>query len=221
MLAFDLLIVVFSLSNLFARYYLVSCSNIFGSFVSANFAAVVFFAIFFGIALGRVLFKRSDADYQKSTMIMFFRELDAVLITLINWVIACTPFAVFSLIVKAIGSQSDLKSAFSNVAYLMAATIVAMLVHFLVVHIGLLTLFTRKNPFSYLKHIIPAQTTAFASASSAATIPVTLKSVVSSGVVPAPIANFVVPLGATINMDGVSDWKYIMEPLKKSQYNSF
>ena len=177
-------------------------SNIFADFVKANFAAVVFFAIMFGLALGRVLFRQRPDDYQNSPMVLFLRELDAVLIQLINWIIMLTPFAVLSLIIKAIGSQSDLGSSFSNVAYLMAATIIAMLVHFFVVHVGLLALFTKKNPFTYLKHLLPAQTTAFACASSAATIPVTLKSVMATGVVPAPVANFVIPLGATINMDG-------------------
>jgi Na+/H+-dicarboxylate symporter len=177
-------------------------SNIFVSFTTANFAAVVVFAIVFGLALGRVLFRQRPDDYQNSTLILFLREIDAVLITLINWIIMLTPFAVFSLIVKAIGSQDDLGNSFSNVGYLMAATILAMLAHFFLVHVGLLFFFTRKNPFNYLKHILPAQTTAFACASSAATIPVTLKSVLATGVVPVPIANFVVPLGATINMDG-------------------
>mmetsp|Transcript_11372 Transcript_11372/g.18824 ORF Transcript_11372/g.18824 Transcript_11372/m.18824 type:complete len:533 (-) Transcript_11372:531-2129(-) len=177
-------------------------SNIFVSFTTANFAAVVFFAIMFGLALGRVLFRQRPDNYQNSIMILFLRELDAVLITLINWIILLTPFAVFSLIVKAIGSQDDLGTSFANVGYLMIATILAMIAQFFIVYVGLLYIFTRKNPFTYLKHILPAQTTAFACASSAATIPVTLKSVIGTGVVPAPIANFVIPLGATINMDG-------------------
>lgn len=53
-----------------------------------------------------------------------------------------------------------------------------------------------------MKSIVPAQTMAFASASSAATIPVTLRCVMNTGLVPEQVARFVVPLGATINMDG-------------------
>merc|ERR1712048_435075 len=59
-----------------------------------------------------------------------------------------------------------------------------------------------KNPINYLKHLVPAQTTAFACASSAATIPVTLTCVQNTGAVPDSLRNFVVPLGATVNMDG-------------------
>lgn len=73
---------------------------------------------------------------------------------------------------------------------------------FMVVHGIMFYFVTKMNPFWYFKHIVPAQTMAFACASSAATIPVTLRSVRSTGVVPEPILKFVVPLGATINMDG-------------------
>jgi Na+/H+-dicarboxylate symporter len=174
-------------------------SNIFESFVSANFAAVVMFAIVFGIALSKVY----DHKKHVSAAVMdLFKELDAVFLVLINWIIMITPFAVWSLIVKAVGSQSDLKEAFTNVGFLVVATIVAMLAHYLIVHWGLFALVTKQNPWFYMKHIIPAQTMAFACASSAATIPVTLRSVGNTGRVPEAIARFVVPLGATVNMDG-------------------
>jgi Na+/H+-dicarboxylate symporter len=103
---------------------------------------------------------------------------------------------------KAVGGQSDLGEMFENVGYLVVATVLAMMLQFLVVYVGLFAVVTRTNPFNYLKFIVPAQTMAFACASSAATIPVTLKSVQATGRVPKSIARFVVPLGATVNMDG-------------------
>ena len=78
----------------------------------------------------------------------------------------------------------------------------AMFMHVVFTYIGVYFLFTRTNPITYLKNIIPAQTMAFACASSAATIPMTLKCVKASGKVPDAVARFVVPLGATVNMDG-------------------
>lgn len=131
-----------------------------------------------------------------------FRELDKVFILLINWVILATPFAVFSLIAKAIGSNSNLQENFKNVGFLVAATVLGMILHYFIFYIGVFYLLTRWNVFKYMRGIVPAQTMAFASASSAATIPVTLRSVMSTGVVPETVARFVVPLGATINMDG-------------------
>jgi Na+/H+-dicarboxylate symporter len=106
------------------------------------------------------------------------------------------------LIANAIGSQEDLAGAFSNVGYLIAANLVGYTTHFFFTDVFLHYLLTRKNPFTYLKHIVPAQTTALACASSAATLPVTLKCVKSTGVVPDDIRTFVLPLGATVNMDG-------------------
>ena len=117
-------------------------------------------------------------------------------------VFSLTPFAVFSLITNAIGSQEDLSGAFKNVGYLIAANLIGFIAHFFITDVGIFYLVTRKNPFTYLKHIVPAQMTAFACASSAATLPVTLRCVKASGMVPDEIRNFVCPLGATINMDG-------------------
>ena len=137
-----------------------------------------------------------------SCVMSFFKELDAVFITMINWIMMLTPFAVFSLIVKAVGSQDNFSESFANVGYLVVATMLAMIAHYLVIHWGLFSIVSRSNPWSYMKKIIPAQTMAFACASSAATIPMTLKSVMTTGRVPDSIARFVIPLGATVNMDG-------------------
>ena len=92
--------------------------------------------------------------------------------------------------------------AFENVGYLVIATILAMLFHYFFTYVGCYLFFTRTNPFTYLRHLVPAQTMAFACASSAATIPMTLKCVKSTGIVPDAVGRFVVPLGATVNMDG-------------------
>ncbi len=103
---------------------------------------------------------------------------------------------------NAVGSQDDLSGTFTNVGYLIAACLVGFVAHFLVVDVGFFFIMTRENPFPYLRQIIPAQMTAFACASSAATLPVTLRCVKATGSVPDDIRHFVCPLGATINMDG-------------------
>lgn len=108
-----------------------------------------------------------------------------------------------SLIANAIGSQDDLSGAFSNVGYLIAANLVGFVAHFLITDVGFFYFASGgMNVLEYLKNIIPAQTTALACASSAATLPVTLRCVKATGKVPDDIRNFVCPLGATINMDG-------------------
>jgi len=113
-----------------------------------------------------------------------------------------TPFAVFSLITNAIGSQDDLSGAFTNVGYLIAACLVGFIVHFFLIDVGFFYIMSHENPLPYLRQMVPAQMTAFACASSAATLPVTLRCVKATGKVPDDIRNFVCPLGATVNMDG-------------------
>jgi Na+/H+-dicarboxylate symporter len=173
--------------------------NITGAFAEANFAAVVLCAIVFGVALSRVIFKKGESN---SFVMPFLKELDNVLLMIINWIISITPFAVLSLIASAVGGQEDLVDSFANVGYLVLSCIFGFMMQFVVVHIVIYYLVTKTNPFGYIKYIIPAQTMAFACASSAATIPMTLKSVRSSGIVPESVLRFVVPLGATVNMDG-------------------
>mmetsp|Transcript_1577 Transcript_1577/g.2242 ORF Transcript_1577/g.2242 Transcript_1577/m.2242 type:complete len:516 (+) Transcript_1577:66-1613(+) len=177
-------------------------SNIFYDFVDGNFAAVIVFAIVFGVALGCMVFEKGHKDINASTVLSFFTEISEVLLKIINWIIACTPFAVLSLISNAIGSQDDLSGAFSNVGWLIAANLMGYLAHFVITDIGIFYLLSGWNPIEYLRFIVPAQTTALACASSAATLPVTLRCVKNTGKIPDDIRNFVCPLGATINMDG-------------------
>lgn len=172
-------------------------SNIFESFVEANFAAVVLFAICMGAALASTMKKKGMSEHD-SIFVRFLKELDGILLTLINWVIMITPFAVMSLIANAIGKQDDLKASFENVGYLVAATAVAMIAHVCLTYVGLYVILTKKNPFKYLENMLPAQTTAFACASSAATIPVTLQCVKNSGEVPDTIAKFVIPVSKKV-----------------------
>jgi Na+/H+-dicarboxylate symporter len=173
--------------------------NIIGAFATNNFAAIIFFAIFFGIALHRAVLHAKGKD---SLLLGVLQEADSVFTLIIEWIIFLAPFAVCSMIASAIGVQSDLAEMFKNIGYLMASTLMAMAIQVIIVYIGLYAFLTRRNPFWYLSKMIPAQTMAFASASSAVTIPTTLASVMSTGLVNETVARFVVPTGATVNMDG-------------------
>lgn len=175
--------------------------NIFMSFNDGSFAAVVFFAIFFGVAFGQYI-TGNKIEPELSALMRVMKEVEGTLVQLVQWVIVVTPIAVLSLIAQAIGNQENLKEAFSNVGYLILATFVADILHILVVHIGMLGAVLRENPLKYLRHLTEAQSLALACASSAATLPMTLKCIMKSGYVPPAVAKFVAPLGATMNMDG-------------------
>ena len=77
--------------------------------------------------------------------------MEATLVKLINWIILVTPVAVLSLIAKALGDQDDLRASFSNVGYLILATMVANVAHVLLVHFGLLSVVLRQNPLKFLR----------------------------------------------------------------------
>lgn len=171
-------------------------NNIVDAFASNEFTAVMFFAVVFGAALS------PEIGRDGSKLMGILQEMDNVFQRVIRWIIFLTPFAVLSLIASSIGKQSDLGPMFSNIGLLMASSFLAWGLQVVFIYIGLFTLLTKSNPFEYLKHIIPAQLFAFASASSAATIPTSLEAVRSTGKVPDVIGRFVVPFGATVNMDG-------------------
>lgn len=169
--------------------------NIVNEFIKANFVGVIMFALIFGVASQSI--KRKPEK-----LIYILEEINRILLLAINWIIAITPVAVFSLIAGNIGQRSGLEEAFADIGLLIGSTLCAMATHFLIVYPLLFFLLVKQNPFSYMRYIIPAQTFAFASASSAATLPVTLTCVESSGQVPKSVANFVLSMGATLNMDG-------------------
>jgi Na+/H+-dicarboxylate symporter len=180
-------------------FYKIIPDNIVGSFESGNFAAIIFFALVFGFALGKAIRNKKE-----NTLLNVIQEINDVFVIFINWIIMCTPFAVWSLIASTLGKQEDAKQQFKNVGFLVAAILTGQAAHIVVLWFVIFYGYTRWNPFTYLKQIVPAQTMAFACSSSAATIPVTLQSVRNTGKVPEAILRFIVPLGATINMDGTA-----------------
>lgn len=175
-------------------------NNIIGAFADSNFTAIIFFAVLFGAALSPVILKEKNGG--ESSLMTMLKETDLVFQRIIRWIIDLTPFAVCSLIASAVGEQEDLLSMFSSIGLLMASTIVGWGLQVVVIYIGLFALLTKSNPFGYLKQLIPAQMMAFATSSSAATIPASLAAVKSTGRAPDTISRFVIPFGATVNMDG-------------------
>lgn len=171
--------------------------NIVQEFANGSFVGVVMFGILFGAA--------SQGLSRKPVLLLkFFNDLNDILVRLIEFIILLTPFAVISLIAGALAAQKDLAETFSDLAYLIATVIVGDVLHLFLVYPLIFFAFTRSNYFAYLKFLLPAQFFAFASASSAATLPVTMKCVQSSKMVPDSIRDFVLPIGATINMDGAA-----------------
>jgi Na+/H+-dicarboxylate symporter len=178
--------------------------NMAGIFVNSNFLGVIVLGAGFGVALTQLTNKKPEGvNWDRIITIQLLEELLQVFMMFVVWIIKVTPFAIISLIASAIGSTSDLSEALAQVGYLLGAIFVGLMLQFFVVYCGMYILFIRRSPIAYFKNAIPAFTMAFACASSAATLPVSMDCAIRFGI-PEGLARFILPLGATVNMDGTS-----------------
>ena len=172
-------------------------SNIFAAMQdNGNMLQVIFFAIFFGIGL--VLIPKQKAKAVKD----FIDALNEVILKLIDLIMIAAPYGVFALLAALIAEapSADLFKALG----LYTVTVLIGLFTMIVFYILLVRVFTRKKTGFFLKGISPAQLLAFSTSSSAATLPVTMERVHEHLGVEEDVSSFVLPIGATINMDGTS-----------------
>lgn len=157
---------------------------------------VIFFAIFFGVSL--ILIPVSSAKPVKD----FFTSFNEVILKMIDLIMLAAPYGVFALL-AALVVESPSADLFSALA-IYAVTVIIGLLLMLGVYSGIVWFSSRRTPHNFLKAIAPAQLLAFSTSSSAATLPVTMECVQNNLDVPEEVASFVLPIGATINMDGTS-----------------
>ncbi len=157
---------------------------------------VIFFAIFLGISM--LLIGEKRAEPLKN----FFDSLNDVVLKMVDLIMLTAPFAVFALLANVVVSADDPDILLALLFY--AGTVVIGLLLMIVVYCLIFTLYVKKSPFWFLNKIAPAQLLAFSTSSSAATLPVTMERVEEHMGVEKEVASFVLPVGATINMDGTS-----------------
>lgn len=157
---------------------------------------VIFFAIFLGISM--LLIGEKSAKPLKD----FFDSLNEVVLKMVDLIMLTAPFAVFALLSNVVVSSGDPDLLYALLYY--ALVVIFGLLLLVVFYSILVTLITKKNPFWFLKEISPAQLLAFSTSSSAATLPVTMERVEEHIGVDKEVSSFVLPVGATINMDGTS-----------------
>jgi len=157
---------------------------------------VIFFAVFFGIGL--ILIPEKTAKPVKD----FFNGFNDVILKMIDLIMLVAPYGVFALL-AALVVESPSADLFSALA-LYAITVITGLILMLALYAGIVWISTRKTPRFFYNAIAPAQLLAFSTSSSAATLPVTMDCVENNLKVPKEVASFVLPIGATINMDGTS-----------------
>jgi Na+/H+-dicarboxylate symporter len=165
---------------------------------NSNMLQVIFFAILFGIAM--VMLPSEKTVYVKG----FFDGVNDIILQIVDLIMLAAPYGVFALLgglVVDFGASSTLFIALGKYSLTVIAGLLMMV---LVVYPLILRMFTKVKYFDFFKAISPAQMLAFSTSSSAATLPVTMERCEDHLGVSEEISSFVLPLGATINMDGTS-----------------
>ncbi|MBW2701282.1 MAG: dicarboxylate/amino acid:cation symporter [Deltaproteobacteria bacterium] len=160
-----------------------------------NVLGVIFFALLFGAC---ILALKQESKERLSSV---FETLFGVMMIMTDWIIRTAPIGVFALLVRVVGTTG--LGAFATLGVYMLTVLGALALHAFVT-LPLICLFVaRRNPWPYVRALGPALATAFSTASSNAALPVTLDSVERAGI-SNRVTSFVLPLGATINMDGTA-----------------
>lgn len=178
--------------------------NIFGALSNnGRMLQVVFFSLLFGIALVLI------PNDKSKPLVDFFGGLTSVIIQIVNMIMVVAPIGVFALIAKTINQVA--KDDLSAVGELLGAlgfyclvVLAGLLIHGIVTYPLLLKIFSDMKIVRFFRGIAPAQLLAFSSSSSGATLPVTMEVSQRNLGVSKEVTSFVLPLGATINMDGTA-----------------
>jgi len=176
-------------------------SNIFTSLGNASMLQIIFFALFVGISL--LLIPRKKAK----PLMEFFNSLNEVVMKMVDLIMLFAPYAVFALLANVIIAFDDTEILLKLLVY--AFCVVGGLLLMIGFYLVLVSVYAKKSPIWFLKQISPAQLLAFSTSSSAATLPVTMERVEEHLGVDKEVSGFVLPVGATINMDGTSLYQAI------------
>ncbi|WP_318516989.1 dicarboxylate/amino acid:cation symporter [Photobacterium leiognathi] len=170
-------------------------TNPISSMANGNTLQIIVFAVLFGIAI-------SAAGKPGERIAEIFKDLNEVIMKLVALLMNIAPFGVFFLMAKLF-TGLGLDAIFNLINYFLVL-VAALLIHGLVTYSAMLKIFTGLSPITFLKKMEDAVMFAFSTASSNATIPVTMETATKRLGVNNKIASFTVPLGATINMDGTA-----------------
>ena len=171
-------------------------SNIFTALGEAKMLQVIFFALFVGICLLLIPKKKARP------LIKFFDSLNEVVMKMVDLIMLFAPYAVFALLANVIIAFDDTEILLKLLMY--AFCVVFGLLLMIGFYLVLISVYTKKSPLWFLKELSPAQLLAFSTSSSAATLPVTMERVEEHLGVDKEVSGFVLPVGATVNMDGTS-----------------
>jgi len=169
---------------------------------NSNMLQIVFISIIFGIALIGI-----DRKFSQPVL-AFLEGINQMIIKLVEMIMYFAPYGVFALIAKTIssvsGDVSQIGSMLSALLFYMGVVVLGLFIHMGITYLTILKMFTNMDLKHFFKSMAPVQLLAFSTSSSGATLPVTMKRCEKDLGVSEEISSFVLPLGATINMDGTA-----------------
>lgn len=170
--------------------------NIVAAAADGQMLGLIFFSLLYGYFMTRIGADYADVQYN------FWRGLFKVMMLMTEWVIRFAPIGVFALVAKVVAETGF--AAAEPLLLFFGTVLLALAVHFFVTLPLLLRFVGRVNPWRHYRAMVPALLTAFSTASSSATLPVTMECVERNAGVSNRTSSFVLPLGATVNMDGTA-----------------
>lgn len=169
--------------------------NPIGALASGNMLQIIVFALLVGVILAK-LGERAEVVGN------FFSQFNDIMMEMTMMIMTVAPLGVFCLIARTFAGIGF--SAFLPLGKYMFAVLLALALQCLVIYLGLLKLFTGLNPIKFIKNFFPVMAFAFSTATSNATIPLSIDTLAKKMGVSKRISSFTIPLGATINMDGTA-----------------
>ncbi len=172
--------------------------NIFGAASSnAQMLQVIFFALFLGIAM--IMIPEATAKPVKD----FFDSLNEIVLKMIDIIMLGAPYGVFALMASLVAESPGIE-LFKALGLYALTVVLGLLSLIFIFYPILLSVFTGRNPIQFFKQIVPAQLLGLSTSSSAATLPLTMEVAEEKVGIDNEVSSFVLPIGATINMDGTS-----------------
>jgi Na+/H+-dicarboxylate symporter len=175
-------------------------ANPLASMVSGEMLSIVIFTIIIGVAIVQL------SDTAKNPILKLLSAIQEICMTVVKWAMRLVPIAVFGLMAQltlSVGIDS-----LKGIGFYVAVVLLGLLI-LLVVYLLIVTLIGKTNPFQFLKKIKDVQLLAFSTTSSAAVMPLSLKTAKDKLGIDPSISNFLIPIGATVNMDGTAVYQAI------------
>ncbi len=183
-------------SSLAEIFYRMVPTNPIDAMASGQMLAIIFFAILVGVALTRI------RERPRERLLEIVNAAFEAVLTITGWIIRLAPLGVLGLITRAVAGSGF--GTFKALGMYMATISAGLTIHLLVTLPLLLWLVGRIKPWIHFRNMTDAMVTAFSTSSSSATLPVTMQCVEKEVGVSNRISSFVLPMGATINMDGTA-----------------